>query len=71
MKVVLKEYYIEDSVIRDGMQDAGAKLSKSNYMAVLSNMQDFIEMDCDEVRKLARGISKYLLCKGRIEGEDD
>lgn len=71
MKVVLKEYYIEDSVIRDGMRDAGAKLSKRNYMAVLSNLQDFIEMDCDEVRRLARDVSRYMLGKGRIDGEDD
>ena len=71
MKVVLQEYYIEDSVIRDGMRDAGAKLNKRNYMAVLSNLQDFIEMDCDEVRKLARDVSKYMLCKGHLDSADD
>ena len=71
MKVVLSEFYTEDSVIRDGMRDAGVKVDDRSFMTVLTCLQDFFELDCDEVRKVSRCAATYLLCKGRLERDGE
>ena len=71
MKVVLSEFYTEDSVIRDGMRDAGVKVDERSFMTVLSYLQNYFELDCDEVRKVSRCAAAYLLCKGRLDSADE
>ena len=67
MKVVLKEYYIEDCVIYDGIRDAGAAVDEHSLVEVVDVMQDHIEMDYDRVRAWACSVAHDLLIDGDIE----
>jgi hypothetical protein len=67
MKVILKEFYVEDCVIYDGIRDAGAAVDEHSLVEVLDAMQDHVEMDYHEVRAWAESVANDLLMDGTIE----